>query len=122
MAVSTESMGASSDVTDTTPDDAGAVQRGQFPQARRSPLHWSRVLGVGLALWIVSIVLLILTQSLTLLPTVILLGSFLVPVTAVVFHFEHDLSPTLEPRSVMYAFLLGGVRRQNLGRAQAARS
>jgi RsiW-degrading membrane proteinase PrsW (M82 family) len=42
------------------------------------------------------------------LPTVILLGSFLVPVTAVVWYLDHDPSQVLTPRRVLAAFLVGG--------------
>jgi RsiW-degrading membrane proteinase PrsW (M82 family) len=74
-----------------------------------APLTWRHVLGVGLVLWLASVALLVATEAITLVPTVILLGSFLVPVTAVVFYFEHDLSPRLRPRTVMDAFLVGGL-------------
>src|SRR5919108_263791 len=75
----------------------------------QSPLTWRRVLGLGLVLWLACVAMLMLTQDILLVPTVILLGSFVVPVAAVVFFFEHDVSPTLRPRTVVDAFLLGGL-------------
>jgi RsiW-degrading membrane proteinase PrsW (M82 family) len=72
-------------------------------------LHWTRVLGAGLLLWLASVALLVTTGAITLVPTVILLGSFLVPVTAVTFFFEHDPGPTLHLRTVVEAFLIGGL-------------
>ena len=77
------------------------------PDPRR--LTWRRVLGLGLVLWLACVALMVWTGDILLVPTVILLGSFLVPVTAVVFYFEHDVSPTLRPRTVMAAFLVGGL-------------
>jgi protease PrsW len=43
------------------------------------------------------------------LPTIVLLGSFLVPVTAVVWYLDHDPSPGLSPRRILTAFIIGGV-------------
>jgi RsiW-degrading membrane proteinase PrsW (M82 family) len=40
---------------------------------------------------------------------VVLLGSFLVPVTAVVWYLDHDSSPALSPRRIVSAFLIAGV-------------
>ena len=38
-----------------------------------------------------------------------LLGSFLVPVTAVVWYVDHDPSPELSPLRVISAFIVAGV-------------
>jgi RsiW-degrading membrane proteinase PrsW (M82 family) len=64
---------------------------------------------VGLALWIATLGATFLTGDLLLLPTVVLLGSFLVPVTAVVWYLDHDPSPVLSPRRMMTAFVTAGV-------------
>jgi RsiW-degrading membrane proteinase PrsW (M82 family) len=87
------------------PRGDGGRLRPRYP----GPLHWPRVFGVGLLCWIVSVVLLITTGNLLDVPTVLLLGSFLVPVTAVVFLVEHDLDSALPPRTIAEAFLLGGL-------------
>jgi RsiW-degrading membrane proteinase PrsW (M82 family) len=49
------------------------------------------------------------THNVILLPTIVLLGSFLVPITAVVWYLDHDPSPALSPRRIVTAFLIGGV-------------
>ncbi len=73
-----------------------------------APLWWG-VLLVGLALWIATLGVTLLTGDMILLPTVVLLGSFLVPVTAVVWYLDHDPSPVLSPRRMMTAFVTAGV-------------
>ncbi len=70
---------------------------------------WWRVFLGGLALWIASVVVTGLTGNFNLIPTVVLLGSFLVPVTAVLWYVDHYHSPTLSDRTVLYGFLVGGV-------------
>src|SRR2546429_8035632 len=61
----------------------------------------SRALGATIA--VVRI-----THNVILLPTIILLGSFLVPVTAVVWYLDHDPSPALSPRRIVAAFIVAG--------------
>jgi RsiW-degrading membrane proteinase PrsW (M82 family) len=63
----------------------------------------------GLVLWVASIIVTGITHNLNMIPTVVLLGSFLVPVTAVVWYVDHDPSPLLGPRRIFDAFALGGV-------------
>lgn len=80
----------------------------------RSPLtswapRWWAVFGIGLVLWIATVVVAALTRNLIILPTVVLLGSFLVPVTAVVWYLDHDPSPELSPRRIVTAFVVAGV-------------
>ncbi len=50
-----------------------------------------------------------LTGNLNLIPTVVLLGSFLVPTTAVVFYLDHDPSATISSQRIFFAFVYGGV-------------
>jgi RsiW-degrading membrane proteinase PrsW (M82 family) len=71
--------------------------------------RWWAVLFIGLVLWVAAVASLFLTRDLILLPTVVLLGSFLVPVTAVVWYLDHDSSQALSPRRIMSAFLIAGV-------------
>jgi len=69
---------------------------------------WIHVLWVGLALWVASVAVTVITQNSTLLPTVILLGSFLVPVTFVVWAYERR-SERLTERHFFRCFVTGGV-------------
>lgn len=70
---------------------------------------WQRVFLIGLLLWIASVVVTDLTGNLNLIPTVVLLGSFLVPVTAIIWYLDHYESPTLSPARIFYAFIVGGI-------------
>ncbi len=70
---------------------------------------WWGILLVGLALWIAAIAVAGLTRNVILLPTIVMLGSFLIPVTAVIWYLDHDPSPALSPRRILSAFIIGGV-------------
>ena len=87
-----------------------ALEQSPEEQAGRvwAPRWWA-VFGIGLLLWIGSVVATYLTSDIILLPTVILLGSFLVPVTAVVWYVDHDPSPVLSPRRIFTAFIVAAV-------------
>jgi len=62
---------------------------------------WKQVFITGLLLWFASLLVTGLTSNLNMIPTVILLGSFLVPATAVVWYLDHYQSELLDPwRSV----------------------
>lgn len=71
--------------------------------------NWERVLAGGVVLWIGAILVTAATGNVILIPTVVLLGSFLVPVTAVVWYMDHYHSETLTPRLVVDAFVVGGI-------------
>jgi RsiW-degrading membrane proteinase PrsW (M82 family) len=71
--------------------------------------RWWAVLLVGMVLWIATVATAFFTRNLILLPTVVLIGSFLVPVTGVTWYLDHDPSPELSPRRVMAAFIIAGV-------------
>ena len=75
---------------------------------RWAPPWWAVFLG-GLLLWGATIAVARVTDNIILLPTIVLLGSFLVPITAVVWYLDHDPSPALSPRRIVTAFLIGGV-------------
>src|SRR3982074_2175821 len=70
---------------------------------------WKQVFITGLVLWFASVLVTGLTSNLNMIPTVILLGSFLVPATAVVWYLDHCRSEQLDPWRVLSAFLVGGV-------------
>ncbi len=77
--------------------------------AERWAPPWWAVLLIGLVLWVATIAVARLTHNVILLPTIVLLGSFLVPIAAVVWYLDHDPSPALSPRRIVAAFLIGGV-------------
>ncbi len=76
------------------------------PRGQRWAPPWWAVMLIGLVLWIATVADAFLTTDLILLPTVVLLGSFLVPVTAVVWYLDHDPSPVLSPRRILAAFII----------------
>jgi RsiW-degrading membrane proteinase PrsW (M82 family) len=71
--------------------------------------RWWAVFLIGLALWIAAVGSVFVTGDIIVLPTVFLLGSFLVPVTAVVWYLDHDPNPSLSPQRIVSAFLIAGV-------------
>lgn len=75
---------------------------------RAHRMRWLHVLVIGTLIWIASIVATLATRDPILIPTVVLWGSFLVPVTAVIFDFEHEASATLSAERVFSAFVYGG--------------
>jgi hypothetical protein len=58
---------------------------------RRSGWTWVRLFIIGLVLWVVTVVVTFATQNSNLIPTIILIGSFLVPVTFVMYAFTRAL-------------------------------
>jgi RsiW-degrading membrane proteinase PrsW (M82 family) len=78
----------------------------QAGQPWRRP--WLRVFGVGMVLWVASTVDTVWTGNGNLLPTVILLGSFLVPVTFVVWAWERR-TQLLTTDLLFRCFVVGGV-------------
>jgi protease PrsW len=71
--------------------------------------RWWAVLLIGLALWGAAVGSVFVTGDIIVLPTVFLLGSFLVPVTAVVWYLDHNPDPALSPQRIVSAFLIAGV-------------
>lgn len=70
--------------------------------------RWWVVFAIGLAIWAAAVVAAYVTRDVLLLPTVVIYGSFLVPVTAVVWYLDHDPSPALSSRRVIDAFIIAG--------------
>jgi RsiW-degrading membrane proteinase PrsW (M82 family) len=68
-----------------------------------------RVFLAGLALWIVSLLVILFTANANLVPTLILLGSFLVPVTFVAWAFERWRDEHVTAELIVSAFAVGGV-------------
>lgn len=78
------------------------------PAVRRRVPLWVRVLLGGLSLWVATVVTTFVTGNVNLVPTIILLGSFLVPVTFVVYAFGRA-DAVLTAQRIFTAFLCGGV-------------
>lgn len=70
---------------------------------------WGRVFVVGFVLWVASVVVTAWTSNSNLVPTVVLLGSFLVPVTFVVWAYAHGRSHDVTVERMFVAFIVGGV-------------
>ncbi|MGN6405084.1 PrsW family intramembrane metalloprotease [Sinomonas sp.] len=77
-----------------------------------APTHrhgwWWKALLAGFALWIASIAVTVSTLNANLIPTLILLGSFLVPFSVVLFAVER-ITGNLAPIHVIVAFFAGGI-------------
>jgi RsiW-degrading membrane proteinase PrsW (M82 family) len=76
--------------------------------APQSGPSWVRIFVGGLALWVATVVVTFATQNPNLIPTIILLGSFLVPVTFVAYAFARA-DQLLTAQRVFSAFVVGGV-------------
>lgn len=77
-------------------------------RSRRRMPAWLRVFLVGLVLWLVTVPVTFITGNVNLIPTVVLLGSFLVPVTFVVYAFGRA-DDVVTPQRIFIAFVCGGV-------------
>jgi RsiW-degrading membrane proteinase PrsW (M82 family) len=87
------------------PDRATAATPARPPRLRRT---WARILLGGLALWVATVVVTFATQNPNLIPTIILLGSFLVPVTFVAYAFGRA-DEIVTVQRIFSAFVYGGV-------------
>lgn len=70
---------------------------------------WLRIFFTGLGFYIISTILLVITQNPNLFPTVVMIGSFLVPVTYVVFFYERRHLSSLSVSTTMTGFVYGGI-------------
>ncbi|SER72642.1 Membrane proteinase PrsW, cleaves anti-sigma factor RsiW, M82 family [Lentzea xinjiangensis] len=70
---------------------------------------WLRMFLIGLALWVATVVITYVTQNTNLIPTIVLLGSFLVPATFVSWAFGHRHSGEVTGELVFRTFAVGGV-------------
>jgi len=80
-----------------------------IPPPRGQRWRWLLVFFSGLVLWILAVLVTGLTRNPNLIPTVVLVGSFLIPATAVIYYLDHLPSPTVSAQRVFIAFLYGGV-------------
>ncbi|MGI8333397.1 PrsW family intramembrane metalloprotease [Actinomadura scrupuli] len=83
----------------------GAVRPARAGRGR----SWLKIFFAGLVLWLASLLVTLLTANTNLVPTLILLGSFLVPVTFVAWSFEHWRDEHVTTELVVRAFVAGGV-------------
>jgi protease PrsW len=81
------------------------AREGRPQRSRRS---WLGIFVGGLALWVATVLVTFATQNSNLIPTIILLGSFLVPVTFVTYAFSHAY-PIITPQRIFGAFVVGGI-------------
>jgi protease PrsW len=79
------------------------------PAGDRPLRAWRTVLLAGLGLWITSTATLVATDDLILLPAVVMLGSFLVPVASIFWLLDHGHHTTLTPARLMAGFFVAGV-------------
>lgn len=76
---------------------------------RRGPREWAQIFVGGFTLWLTCLVVTLLTANANLVPTLILLGSFLVPVTFVAWSFERWRDAHLTAELMVRAFVVGGL-------------
>jgi RsiW-degrading membrane proteinase PrsW (M82 family) len=76
------------------------------PRRRRT---WLRIFFTGLLLWVLTVVITFVTGNPNLIPTLVLLGSFLVPVSFVVWAFGRRHSGELTAELLFSTFVVGGV-------------
>jgi RsiW-degrading membrane proteinase PrsW (M82 family) len=69
---------------------------------------WGRIFVGGLALWVATVLVTFSTENSNLVPTIILLGSFLVPVTFVMYAFSRA-DDIMTAQRIFTAFVVGGV-------------
>jgi protease PrsW len=69
---------------------------------------WLWLLLAGAVVWALAVAITALTQDTILAPTVILVGSFLVPVATVAFGLSRAEPGALEPAALMLGFLIAG--------------
>ena len=77
---------------------------------RRPPTgpHWVRIFVVGLVLWSATVLVTFATENSNLIPTIILLGSFLTPITFVAYAFGRA-DEVITPQRIFSAFVYGGL-------------
>ena len=87
--------------------DTNALTAGKSGPHHSGPT-WPAIFVGGLALWVATVLVTFATQNSNLIPTIILLGSFLVPATFVIYAFSHA-DPIITPQRIFGAFVVGGI-------------
>ena len=70
---------------------------------------WWRVLLIGLFFYLATLVALVLTDNPNLFPTVVMVGSFMIPLTYVAFFYDHRYVSRLTVPTIARAFIYGGL-------------
>ncbi|NJC70789.1 PrsW family intramembrane metalloprotease [Planosporangium thailandense] len=70
---------------------------------------WLRIFTSGLLLWVLTVAVTFVTGNPNLVPTLVLLGSFLVPVTFVAWAFERRDTGEINAELILNTFITGGV-------------
>ena len=78
------------------------------PRTPRNGPSWLRIFVAGLTLWSAAVLVTFATRNVNLVPTIILLGSFLVPVAFVTYAFGHA-DRVVTAQRIFTAFVYGGV-------------
>jgi RsiW-degrading membrane proteinase PrsW (M82 family) len=84
------------------------ITTGAPTRIRRRLPNWARMFLSGLVLWVATVAVTFATSNINLIPTVILLGSFLIPVTFVVYAFGRT-DGVVTAQRIFNAFAYGGV-------------
>ncbi len=79
------------------------------PRTGRRSRPWLRIFVSGLVLWVLTVVVTFVTGNPNLVPTLVLLGSFLVPITFVFWAFERRETGELTAELLLNTFIAGGV-------------
>jgi RsiW-degrading membrane proteinase PrsW (M82 family) len=87
---------------------AGTMASEAQTSQHRTRRTWLRIFIGGLVLWLATVLVTFATQNTNLIPTVVLLGSFLVPVTFVTYAFSHA-DAIITPQRIFGAFVVGGI-------------
>jgi RsiW-degrading membrane proteinase PrsW (M82 family) len=90
------------------PDTATVHRRRAGLRRPRTWPSWIRIFAGGLALWVATVLITFVTGNVNLIPTVILLGSFLVPVTFVTYAFGRA-DAVVTAQRIFTAFVYGGL-------------
>jgi RsiW-degrading membrane proteinase PrsW (M82 family) len=91
-------------LAEAVPDTTGPGPQTRMP---RSGPSWARIFVGGLTLWSAAVLVTFATRNPNLVPTIILLGSFLVPVAFVTYAFSHADAVVTAQRTFT-AFVYGG--------------
>jgi RsiW-degrading membrane proteinase PrsW (M82 family) len=75
----------------------------------RTGRPWLRIFLIGLALWLATVLVTLVTGNPNLIPTLVLLGSFLVPVTFMAWAYERRDTGELTVGLMFSTFITGGV-------------
>jgi len=92
-----------------SPDVGQESRSSETGSVRPEHLGWRTILVTGGAIFVVLAIVMFETGNPNLYPTVVLVGSFLVPVVFVAYLFDHLHATNLSFEAVTWAFVLGGI-------------